>query len=136
MARKRPEDLLVRVGARLRLLREQRGLTQEQVGERAGYTAKYISEIERGRRDPPLTTLALIAEKGLGCDLADVVAEAARRRGSSTRKTATETYVATRPLPPAVYELAEQIAGVSAYHARVQLLAMIRSAIALARGNS
>jgi transcriptional regulator with XRE-family HTH domain len=121
-------DLLERVGARLRALREQRGLTQEQVGERAGYTAKYISEIERGRRDPPLTTIARIAERGIECGLHDLLSDKARRKSASS----TSSYAAAA-LPPAVYELAEQIASIPAYHARAQVLAMVRSAVALAR---
>ncbi len=46
-------------------MREQRRLTQEQLGERAGYTSKYISEVERGLRDLPLSTLERIVEHGL-----------------------------------------------------------------------
>jgi transcriptional regulator with XRE-family HTH domain len=59
-------ELLVRVGRRLRQMREESGRTQEEVGERAGFSGKYVSEIERGLRDPPLTTLVRIAEQGLG----------------------------------------------------------------------
>jgi transcriptional regulator with XRE-family HTH domain len=59
-------EVLVRFGRRLRQMREDRGRTQEEVGERAGFTGKYVSEIERGLRDPPLTTLIRIAEDGLG----------------------------------------------------------------------
>ena len=73
MVRKRSE-LPKRVGQRLRILREERGLTQEAVGERAGYSGKYVSEIERGLRDPALTTLERLVEQGMGCALDELLA--------------------------------------------------------------
>ncbi|MBM4360491.1 MAG: helix-turn-helix transcriptional regulator [Deltaproteobacteria bacterium] len=57
--------LLVQVGKRLRTLREVAGLTQEQVAERAGFTGKDVSEIERGLRDVPLSTLERVATRAL-----------------------------------------------------------------------
>lgn len=36
-------------------------MTQEQLAVRVGYNGKYISEVERGTRDVPLSTLARIA---------------------------------------------------------------------------
>jgi transcriptional regulator with XRE-family HTH domain len=63
-----PADKLLcqRLGARLRELRETARLTQEQVGERAGFSGKYISEIEKGIRDVPISTLRAVVEHGLG----------------------------------------------------------------------
>lgn len=72
MSRKRSE-IPARVGRQLRLLREERGLTQDTVGERAGYSGKYVSEIERGLRDPALTTLERLAERGVGSSLQDLL---------------------------------------------------------------
>jgi transcriptional regulator with XRE-family HTH domain len=72
MVRKRSE-LPQRVGRQLRILREERGLTQEAVGERAGYSGKYVSEIERGLRDPALTTLERLVEQGVGCALDELL---------------------------------------------------------------
>jgi transcriptional regulator with XRE-family HTH domain len=46
-------------------LREVAGLTQEQVAERPGFTGKYVSEIERGLRDVPLSTLERVATRAL-----------------------------------------------------------------------
>ena len=40
-------------GPRLRRLRESAGLTQEELGSRAGLTAKAISALERGERKRP-----------------------------------------------------------------------------------
>jgi transcriptional regulator with XRE-family HTH domain len=45
------------------------GLTQRALGERAGIVGKYVSEIERGTRDVPLSTLLAIVERGLQLQL-------------------------------------------------------------------
>ncbi|HEU0130274.1 MAG TPA: helix-turn-helix transcriptional regulator [Mycobacteriales bacterium] len=46
-------------GARLRDLRHELGLTQSDVAERAGVSLKYLSQIERGTRNP---TLAVVVQ--------------------------------------------------------------------------
>lgn len=53
------------LGIRLRNRRQQLKLTQDEVATRAGFSSKYISEIERGCRDMPLSTLCRIVEQGL-----------------------------------------------------------------------
>lgn len=58
--------LLERLGARLRELRAAANLSQEEVGERAGFGGKYIGEIEKGTRDVPISTLRAVIENGLG----------------------------------------------------------------------
>jgi transcriptional regulator with XRE-family HTH domain len=54
-------ELRKQVGARLRELRLARGLTQEQLGERAGLSYKFIGEVERGIGNPTLDSLANLA---------------------------------------------------------------------------
>lgn len=54
-------DLLRRVGARLKQLRQERQLTQEQLAEASGLSYKFIGEIERGTGNPSITTLAALA---------------------------------------------------------------------------
>lgn len=54
-------DVSRRLGDRLRFLREARGLTQEQLGEKAGITWHFVSSIERGRRGGAMETLAKLA---------------------------------------------------------------------------
>ena len=61
--------VLRQLGKRLRHLREERGLTQAQVAEGAGFSAKFISEIERGLRDLRVTRLRRIVEDALGSTL-------------------------------------------------------------------
>jgi predicted ATPase/DNA-binding XRE family transcriptional regulator len=48
-------------GVLLKRLRRAAGLTQEQLAERAGYSVSYISQLERGQRQPLLATAALLA---------------------------------------------------------------------------
>jgi transcriptional regulator with XRE-family HTH domain len=54
-------DLRQALGARFRLLRQQRRLSQETLAERAGLHWTYVSGIERGRRNPGLNTLGELA---------------------------------------------------------------------------
>lgn len=60
------------LGARLQKLRKAGHLTQEQVGEAAGISAQYLSDIERGRRNPPFLMLRRIAS-AMGSSLGLVV---------------------------------------------------------------
>lgn len=62
-------QLFERIGQRIRELRENASLSQEQVGDRAGFGGKYIGEIEKGIRDVPLSTLRAVVENGLGVTL-------------------------------------------------------------------
>src|SRR4051794_23724998 len=48
------------VGARLRHLRRRRALTLVEVAARAGISPQYLSEVERGRKDPSSEVLAAI----------------------------------------------------------------------------
>lgn len=59
------------LGQKIRELRTGRDLTQKELGERAGISAKYLQFIEAGTRDPSLKTVYMIA-KGLKVKLADL----------------------------------------------------------------
>jgi transcriptional regulator with XRE-family HTH domain len=48
-------------GERIRLLRGERGLSQEDLAERSGLHRTYISGIERGIRNPTLSIILQIA---------------------------------------------------------------------------
>jgi transcriptional regulator with XRE-family HTH domain len=130
MAQKQAE-LLARTGARLRKLREERGLTQEQVAEGAGFSGKYISEIERGLRDVPLTTLERIAERGIHCSILDVLASAPPARGRKEGR-ALGVMRESRGLPRATRRLAEDIARLPAA-SRSHFIAIARAILALVR---
>ncbi len=49
--------LLSLVGAKIREIRKNKGLTQEKLGEKAGFHFSYIGRIERGQKNISLSTL-------------------------------------------------------------------------------
>lgn len=53
------------MAAKLKALRERRGLTQEQLAEKSGVSRTYLARLETGRQDPTLSTLEKLA-KALG----------------------------------------------------------------------
>ena len=56
-----------RLGRRVKYLRDQRNWTQEQLGEKAGLTYKYIGQIERAEVSPSLETLEKLSKAfGIG----------------------------------------------------------------------
>jgi transcriptional regulator with XRE-family HTH domain len=67
-----PEPLWREVlGGRLRALRADRDETLAQTAERAGISPQYLSEIERGRKEPSSEMIAALAG-ALGTTLADL----------------------------------------------------------------
>ena len=61
--------LLRALGARVRELRLAKGLTQEQLVERADLDRSYYADVERGRTNASILILARVAQ-GLGVSLA------------------------------------------------------------------
>ncbi len=59
-----------RLGARIRALRDARGLTQEVIADRIEVTPKYVSQLECGQRSPSWETLVAIAHHGFQIRLA------------------------------------------------------------------
>lgn len=66
-------DFALTFGRVLRRLRKQAGLTQEQLGFEADVARNYISLMERGKRQPTLTTLIVLA-RPLKCRASHLVA--------------------------------------------------------------
>jgi transcriptional regulator with XRE-family HTH domain len=64
----------------LKRLREERGITQEQLAFEAGITASALSRIERGLNNPGWGTVSQIT-KALGIRLAELAADYERARG-------------------------------------------------------
>lgn len=56
------EDILKRLGARIREERKKNRLTQEKLAKRVDLSVDYIGYIERGKQAPYLTTLERIAK--------------------------------------------------------------------------
>ena len=59
-------------------MRTELGLTQADVADRAKVSVNYISELERGLRNPSILTLHRIATAGLGIEADALLAPAAR----------------------------------------------------------
>jgi transcriptional regulator with XRE-family HTH domain len=60
----RNDNIIERIGLNITILRERKGLTQEQLAELAGLHRAYIGQIERGEKNIGLRNLEKIA-KGL-----------------------------------------------------------------------
>jgi transcriptional regulator with XRE-family HTH domain len=56
-----PRDVLISLGDNLRRLRHEAGLTQEELGSRAGVQMADVSRYESGNRDPRISTVARLA---------------------------------------------------------------------------
>jgi transcriptional regulator with XRE-family HTH domain len=67
-----------RLGARVKELRRRRGLTLEDLAERAGVSRAMISKVERGEKNPTLVVAAKVAE-GLGVTISELLGVEQRR---------------------------------------------------------
>jgi transcriptional regulator with XRE-family HTH domain len=65
-------DMRKLVGRNFARLRSEKGLTQEAVEARSGFSQQYISDLERGRRNPTVITLYELAQ-ALGVSHVDLV---------------------------------------------------------------
>lgn len=54
-------DIRTRLGQNVRRLREANGWSQEDYADRAGIHRTYVSDIERGRRNPTVTVVEKLA---------------------------------------------------------------------------
>jgi transcriptional regulator with XRE-family HTH domain len=82
--------LLKQVGARIRKLRETKGLSQEVLAELSGLHRTYIGLVERGQRNLTLEALEALAE-ALGVEVAELFAGI--EHTSKSHKSATRTWV-------------------------------------------
>lgn len=55
-------DMRKLVGDNCARLRRERGWTQEELAERSGLTQQYLSDLERGKRNPTIVTIYEIAQ--------------------------------------------------------------------------
>jgi transcriptional regulator with XRE-family HTH domain len=60
------------IGKRIQYLRNQKGISQLDLSLEAGVNRNYLSDLERGERNPTLKVLVKIAE-ALGVDLSTLV---------------------------------------------------------------
>lgn len=82
---RRPEPLWRDVlGATIRDLRHDRGRTLVETADRAGISPQYLSEVERGLKDPSSEVVAAVAG-ALGTTVVDLSATAVEQLRSSAR---------------------------------------------------
>ena len=55
-------DMRKLVGRNVRAARVERGMTQERLAEVSGFSQQYISDLERGRRNPTIVSLYELAQ--------------------------------------------------------------------------
>jgi transcriptional regulator with XRE-family HTH domain len=67
-------DMRRLVGLNFARLRKDKGFTQERFAEQSGFTQQYVSDLERGRRNPTVVTLFHLAS-ALGVKPIDLVAD-------------------------------------------------------------
>ena len=65
-------DMRKLVGQNFARIRHEKGLTQEEVAARSGFSEQYLSSLERGRRNPTVITLYELAQS-LGVSHVDLV---------------------------------------------------------------
>ena len=68
----RQSNITEKFGERLRQLRKEKGLSQEEFAARCGLDRTYISGIERGKRNVSLRNIAVIA-KTLGISICELM---------------------------------------------------------------
>ena len=71
----KPGELLGRVGARVRVLREASGFTQAELARRSGVSVRFLADVERGDGNASLLRLGELAV-ALGVSLAELVIDA------------------------------------------------------------
>lgn len=64
-------DLTIKFGNRIRELRKDKGLSQEDFADLCGFDRTYVSGIERGTRNPTLKALEVLAN-ALGVSIEDL----------------------------------------------------------------
>ena len=65
-------DMRLLVGRNAKRIRTARGLTQEELAERSGFSQQYLSDLERGRRNPTIVSLWELAQ-ALGATPVDLI---------------------------------------------------------------
>jgi transcriptional regulator with XRE-family HTH domain len=77
-------DMRALVGENVKRLRIKRGLTQEQLAEKSGFTQQYLSDLEKGKRNP---TIVSIYELALALDATHLdLVRASRPTNNKARK--------------------------------------------------
>lgn len=85
------------LGGQLRTLRREQGETLAETAERAGISPQYLSEVERGRKEPSSEMIAALAG-ALGTSLAELAGQVADQLRSRRQPAAAPRSAATPDL--------------------------------------
>nr|HEX4315363.1 helix-turn-helix transcriptional regulator [Kofleriaceae bacterium] len=110
------------LGEQIRAHRVAKGWTQGELAKRAGISSKYVSEIERGTRDVPVTTLRAVVD-GLGLVL-EFDFRTRSNSGSGPR-------ILLPPLPRDIDVLARRLADVPGAN-QTRVIAIVEALLELA----
>lgn len=77
-------DMRKLVGRNFERIRKEKGFTQERFAEASGFTQQYVSDLERGRRNPTVVTLFELAST-LGVSHVDLVIPDDEARGGRVK---------------------------------------------------
>ncbi|WJH37111.1 helix-turn-helix domain-containing protein [Paenibacillus sp. CC-CFT747] len=76
--------VLIAIGERIRDLRKNKGLSQEELGEKAGFHFSYIGGVERAEKNISILNLEKIATS-LDTTIADLFSYTTRKRGKTEK---------------------------------------------------
>jgi transcriptional regulator with XRE-family HTH domain len=77
-------DMRALVGENVRRLRTKQGLTQEELAEKSGFTQQYLSDLEKGKRNPTIVTVYELA-LALGTSHIELLRVSRRKAGKPQR---------------------------------------------------
>ncbi len=77
-AEKEAQQICRAIGQRIRLIRQEKRLTLDELAKRTGFAKSYLSQIETLKREPPISTLTKIAFV-LGIDIFFLISGEIRR---------------------------------------------------------
>jgi transcriptional regulator with XRE-family HTH domain len=72
-------QILRQLAVRIKMLREARGWTQEQLAERAAIQRSYLGDLELGRRNPSVRTLVKVSN-AFGIDVSELLEGSRKER--------------------------------------------------------
>lgn len=105
------------LGLRLKAIREQRGITQQELAELIDRSVESVSNIERGAAEPSLETLARLS-KSLNVTIADLAEPYESSRKTDANRTRAEA---------SILEITKQLDGRNIKIALDQMSALLRS---------
>jgi transcriptional regulator with XRE-family HTH domain len=78
-------DMRVLIGQNFTRLRKRRGLTQEELAEKSGFSQQYLSDLERGKRNPTIVSLYELAQ-ALGVPYLELLRPPRAKRPNARRQ--------------------------------------------------